>query len=51
VRRLIEITEMSADALMFPERYLIEHPEFLARWAEQPPRRGRPRRQLPEEEG
>jgi transcriptional regulator with XRE-family HTH domain len=50
VRKLIEITGLSADALMFPERYLAEHPEFLARWAEQPPRRGRPRRDRPAEE-
>jgi len=40
VRKLIEIT----DALMFPEAYLVQHPEFLARWAEIPPRRGRPKR-------
>jgi transcriptional regulator with XRE-family HTH domain len=50
VRQLIEITGLSADALMFPERYLAEHPEILARWAEIPPRRGRPRQQPPEGE-
>jgi transcriptional regulator with XRE-family HTH domain len=48
VIRLIEITGMSADALLFPKRYLEEHPEFLERWGEIPPRRGRPK-QLPEE--
>jgi transcriptional regulator with XRE-family HTH domain len=50
MRRLTEITGLSADALLFPQRYLVEHPEFLARWAEIPPRRGRPRQQ-PLEEG
>jgi transcriptional regulator with XRE-family HTH domain len=44
VKTLIELTGLSADALMFPERYLIDHPEFLERWAEIPPRRGRPRK-------
>jgi transcriptional regulator with XRE-family HTH domain len=49
VRKLIEATGLSADALMFPERYLAEHPTFLVRWAEQPPRRGRPRQHPPGE--
>jgi transcriptional regulator with XRE-family HTH domain len=49
VRKLIEITRLSADALMFPGRYLVEHPECLARWAEIPPRRGRPKRSVGEE--
>jgi transcriptional regulator with XRE-family HTH domain len=48
--RLMEVTGLTAEALMFPERYLQEHPHFLSAWAEQPPRRGRPRRPPPEEE-
>jgi transcriptional regulator with XRE-family HTH domain len=51
VRRLVEITGLSADALMFPAHYLTEHPEFFARWAEIPPRRGRPRQSPPGGEG
>jgi transcriptional regulator with XRE-family HTH domain len=48
--RLMEVTGLSAEALMFPKLYLQHHPEFLAEWSAQPPRRGRPRRQPPEEE-
>ena len=42
--RLMAVTGLSAEALMFPERYLEQHPTFLGAWASQPPRRGRPRR-------
>jgi transcriptional regulator with XRE-family HTH domain len=41
--RLVEITGLSAEALVYPARYLEEHPTFLVEWAEQPPRRGRQR--------
>jgi transcriptional regulator with XRE-family HTH domain len=48
--KLAEVTGLSLDAILFPERYLEEHPDFLATWAEQPPRRGRyPRQHQPEE--
>jgi transcriptional regulator with XRE-family HTH domain len=43
VQVLIEVTGLSAEALMFPQRYLRQHPNLLERWAEQPPRRGRPK--------
>jgi transcriptional regulator with XRE-family HTH domain len=49
MRLLAELTGLSADALLFPQRYLLEHPEFLGRWAETPPRRGRPKRSAEEE--
>jgi transcriptional regulator with XRE-family HTH domain len=41
---LARITGLSLEALLFPARYLKEHPDFLATWAEVPPRRGRYRR-------
>jgi transcriptional regulator with XRE-family HTH domain len=44
---LAQITGLSLEALLFPARYLKEHPDFLATWAEVPPRRGRHRRQQP----
>jgi transcriptional regulator with XRE-family HTH domain len=49
--RLAEVTGLSLEALLFPQRYLTEHPDFLATWAEQPPRRGRPRQRPPADEG
>jgi transcriptional regulator with XRE-family HTH domain len=50
--RLMAITGLSADALLFPTEYLREHPEFLSEWAETPRRRGpQPRRRQPPEEG
>src|SRR5918911_4091606 len=45
---LIRVTGLPADALVRPEQFLAEHPDFLAEWAEEVPsrgRRGRPRRQ------
>jgi transcriptional regulator with XRE-family HTH domain len=50
LEKLAEVTDLSLEALLFPQRYLREHPDFLATWAEQPPRRGK-RRQTPPEEG
>jgi transcriptional regulator with XRE-family HTH domain len=44
---LAQITGLSLEALLFPSRYLEEHPDFLATWAEVPPRRGRYRRHPP----
>jgi transcriptional regulator with XRE-family HTH domain len=40
--RLMAITSLPSDAIIFPTRYLQLHPEYLARYAETPPRRGRP---------
>jgi transcriptional regulator with XRE-family HTH domain len=48
---LAEVTGLSLEAILFPERYLREHPEYLEAYAEQPPRRGRYPRQRPPEEG
>ena len=39
--KLSDVTGLSLEALLFPRRYLEEHPDFLATWAEVPPRRGR----------
>lgn len=49
--RLMAITGLPSDAIIFPVRYLQAHPEYLSAYAEQPPRRGRPPRQRPPEEG
>jgi transcriptional regulator with XRE-family HTH domain len=49
LEKLAEVTGLSLEALLFPERYLREHPDFLATWGEQPPRRGRWKRSSPEE--
>jgi transcriptional regulator with XRE-family HTH domain len=46
LERLVAVTGLSLEAILFPQRYLEEHPDFLATWAEVPPRRGR----YPEEE-
>jgi transcriptional regulator with XRE-family HTH domain len=45
---LLDVTGIPAEGLMFPERYLREHPSYLEAWASAPQRRGRPKRQ-PEE--
>jgi transcriptional regulator with XRE-family HTH domain len=51
IDRLVEVTGLSADALIYPRRYLEEHPEFLAEFAaDEPPKRGRPKKPRPEEE-
>jgi transcriptional regulator with XRE-family HTH domain len=53
--KLAEVTGLSFEALLSPERYLAAHPDFLATWGEQPPRRGlypgQGRRRRPPEEG
>jgi transcriptional regulator with XRE-family HTH domain len=49
LRRLVAITRIPAEAIIDPERYLRDHPDYLAEWAEQPPRRGRRPRPRPEE--
>ncbi len=41
LRALARETGLSLDAILFPDTYLQEHPEFLSEWAEVPPRRGR----------
>jgi transcriptional regulator with XRE-family HTH domain len=51
LRTLADVTGLSLDAILFPETYLQEHPEFLAEWAELPPRRGRYPEPRPREEG
>ncbi len=45
LERLADFTGLPVEAIMYPERYLREHPEFLVDFAEQPPRRGRRKRQ------
>jgi transcriptional regulator with XRE-family HTH domain len=47
--RLIQLTKIPAEGLIFPESYLREHPMYLEQWATGPQLRGRPRRQPPEE--
>jgi transcriptional regulator with XRE-family HTH domain len=49
--RLMAITGLPSDAIIFPVRYLREHADYLSAYAELPPRRGRPPRQSPPEEG
>jgi transcriptional regulator with XRE-family HTH domain len=49
LERLMDVTGLPADALVLPRRYLRDHPEFLAAWATEPPRRGRPRKRPPGE--
>jgi transcriptional regulator with XRE-family HTH domain len=41
--RLMAITHLPSDAIIFPVRYLQTH-RYLEAYAEQPPRRGRPPR-------
>jgi transcriptional regulator with XRE-family HTH domain len=45
---LTDVTRIPAEGLLFPERYLAEHPTYLAAWTSEPQRRGRPKRQPPE---
>jgi transcriptional regulator with XRE-family HTH domain len=47
--RLIALTKIPAEALIFPERFLREHPTYLVDWASGPQQRGRPK-QPPEGE-
>ena len=49
--RVMAITNLSSDAIIFPARYLQAHPEYLSAYAEQPPRRGRPPQHPPAEGG
>jgi transcriptional regulator with XRE-family HTH domain len=39
---LMTLTGIPAEALIFPTRYLEQHPEYLGAWASEPPGRGRP---------
>ena len=48
---LLRVTGIPAEGVLFPERYLAENPTYLAAWASEPQRRGRPRKQPPEGEG
>jgi transcriptional regulator with XRE-family HTH domain len=50
LEKLAQVTGLSLEALLFPARYLEAHPDFLATWAEQPPRRGRWKHVRPTEE-
>lgn len=45
---LMALTGIPAEALIFPARYLEQHPGYLGAWASAPPGRGRPRKQPPE---
>ena len=49
--RLMELTHIPAEALMFPVRCLEQHPTYLGAWASTSPGRGRPRQHPPAEEG
>jgi transcriptional regulator with XRE-family HTH domain len=52
IDKLVEVTGLTADALIYPRQYLRDHPEFLAEFAAAaPPRRGRPPRKRPPEGG
>jgi transcriptional regulator with XRE-family HTH domain len=46
---LIKETKIPAEGLLFPERYLRDHPDYLSRWASGPRSPGRPKQ--PPEEG
>jgi transcriptional regulator with XRE-family HTH domain len=49
IDRLVDVTGLTPDALIYPQRYLRDYPDFLAEFAaETPPQRGRPKR-TPEE--
>jgi transcriptional regulator with XRE-family HTH domain len=48
LERLADFTGLPVEAIMYPERYLREHPDFLEAFAEQPPRRGRRKQEPPE---
>jgi transcriptional regulator with XRE-family HTH domain len=41
---LLDVTGIPAEGLIFPQRYLQEHPSYLAAWASEAQRRGRPKR-------
>jgi transcriptional regulator with XRE-family HTH domain len=48
IDRLAMVTGLTPDALIYPKRYLEEHPEFLVEFAAaEVPKRGRPRKRLP----
>jgi transcriptional regulator with XRE-family HTH domain len=47
---LMRETKIPAEGLLFPKRYLQQHPEYLQAWASGPRRPGRPK-QPPEEGG
>jgi transcriptional regulator with XRE-family HTH domain len=51
LEKIADETGLAMEAILYPQRYLREHPDFLATWAEQPPRRGRRKRPRPPEEG
>jgi transcriptional regulator with XRE-family HTH domain len=42
--RLMEITGLSSDALLFPDRYLEQHPLDMVEYASDETKRGRPPR-------
>jgi transcriptional regulator with XRE-family HTH domain len=48
LEHIADYTGLPIEAIMYPARFLRQHPEFLASWAEQPPRRGRYRQAPPE---
>jgi transcriptional regulator with XRE-family HTH domain len=49
--RLIDQTHLAVEALVYPERYLREHPHFFIAWASEAQGRGRPRQPPASEEG
>src|SRR5687768_11080919 len=46
---LLTLTGIPAEALIFPTRYLEQHPEYLGAWASALPGRGRPKRRQVED--
>jgi transcriptional regulator with XRE-family HTH domain len=46
---LMTLTGIPAEALIFPARYLEQHPEYLGPWASDPPARGRPPKRPPDD--
>jgi transcriptional regulator with XRE-family HTH domain len=48
---LMTLTGIPAEALIFPVRFLEQHPEYLGAWASTPPGRGRPKQQRPPDGG
>jgi transcriptional regulator with XRE-family HTH domain len=51
LERLLDLTQLPADALVLPRRYLRDHPDFLVEWAIDRTTRGRPRKRPAGEAG
>jgi transcriptional regulator with XRE-family HTH domain len=48
LEKIADETGLPVEAILYPVRYLREHPDFLVTWAEVPPRRGRRKQPPPE---